>query len=78
MCAWPYASATELVTSDLKNTLVTGDRAFLDKLTPEFVSKDLVNYDHVKKATEKLPAWKKDPSVPQTGDPYVRTEVIEL
>ena len=60
MNAWPYPSATEIVASDLKKTVVTGDRAFLDTLTPEFVAKDLVNYDHVKKATEKYyDAWKK-------------------
>ena len=76
MNPWPYTSATQLVTADLKNTLVTGDRAFLDGLTPEFVAKDLVNYDHVKRATEKYTDWKKDPSVPQSGDPYVRTEEI--
>lgn len=76
MNPWPYTSATQLVTADLKETLVTGDRAFLDKLTPEFVAKDLVNYDHVKKATEKFADWKKDPSVPQSGDPYVRKEEI--
>ena len=78
MDAWPYPSATKLVTTDLKKTLVTGDTTFLHKLTPDFVAKDLVNYDYVKKATEKFPAWKKDPSVPQSGDPYVRTEVIAL
>ena len=78
MDAWPYPSATELVVSDLKNTLVTGDTGFLKTLSPDFVSKDLVNYDHVKKATEKFPAWKKDPSVSQSGDPYTRTEEIAL
>ncbi|HVC11861.1 MAG TPA: ABC transporter substrate-binding protein [Burkholderiales bacterium] len=78
MDPWPYPSATERVTTDLQKTLVTGDRAFLDKLTPEFVAKDLVNYEHVKKATEKFPAWKKDASVSTSSDPYVRTEVIDL
>lgn len=78
MDAWPYPTATERVASFLKKTLVTGDRSFLDKLDPAFVAKDLVNYDHVKRATGKYPAWKKDPSVPHSGDPYVRTEEIEL
>ena len=78
MNGWPYPSATELVTSDLKQTLVTGDTAFLEKLSPEFVAKDLVNYVHVKKATEKFPGWKNDPSVPPSQDPYVRKEEISL
>jgi NitT/TauT family transport system substrate-binding protein len=76
---WPYPSATKLVTADLKKTVVTGDAGFLDKLTAEFVAKDLVNYEFVKKSCEKYPAWKKDPSVPQgTDDPYIRKEVFAL
>jgi len=75
---WPYRSATELVTNDLKDTVLTGDARFLDKLTPEHVANDLVNYDYVKKALEANPGWRNDASVPQTGDPYVRTEVFEL
>jgi len=79
MNAWPYQAATELVTENLKKTVVTGDTDFLAKLSPDFVAKDLVNYDHVKKATEKyLASWKTDPSIPQTGDPFVRKEEIAL
>ncbi len=75
--AWPYPSATKLIVSDMKKTLVTGDTAFLGKLTPDFVAKDLVNYDFVKTALEKFPAWKNDPSV-NPADPYGRTELIAL
>ncbi len=76
--SWPYRSATELVVSDLKKTVVTGDAAFLETLTPEFVANDLVNYDYVKKSLELNPAWRNDPSVPKGADPYTRVEVIEL
>jgi len=75
---WPYRTATELVTSDLKKTVITGDDAFLKKLTPEFVANDLVNYDFVKKALEANPKWKNDASVPKSGDPYTRVEVVEI
>jgi NitT/TauT family transport system substrate-binding protein len=75
---WPYQSATELVVTDLKKTVITGDAKFLEGLSPEHVAKDLVNYDFVKKALEKNPKWKKDASVPQSGDPYTRVEVIDL
>lgn len=75
---WPYRSATELVVSDLKKTVLTGDAAFLEKLTPEFVANDLVNYDFVKKSLEANPKWRNDPSVPKTDDPYTRVEVVEL
>lgn len=76
--AWPYPSATKLVVNDLKKTQITGDAAFLETLDPEFVAKDLVNYDFVKKALEANPKWKNDRSVPKTGDPYTRTEVVEV
>ena len=75
---WPYRSATELVVSDLKKTVITGDDAFLSGLTPEHVANDLVNYDYIKKALEANPKWKNDASVPKSGDPYTRTEVVQL
>ncbi len=76
--SWPYRSATELVVSDLKRTVLTGDAGSLDTLTPEFVADDLVNYDFIKKSLEKNPKWRNDPSVPSSGDPYTRVEVVEL
>ncbi len=76
--AWPYPSATELVVTDLKKTLITGDAAFLDKLDAKFVANDLVNYNFIKKALEANPKWKNDNSVPKTGDPFVRTETVSL
>ena len=76
--SWPYRSATELVVSDLKKTVLTGDAGFLDTLTPEFVADDLVNYTYVKKSLEMNPRWRDDPSVPSSGDPFTRVEVVEL
>lgn len=75
---WPYPSATQAVVTEMKQTLVGGDLAFLDRLTPDFVAKDLVNYTYIKKALEKNPAWRLDKSVPQAGNPFERTEVFEL
>jgi NitT/TauT family transport system substrate-binding protein len=74
--AWPYPSATKLIVEKLKQTTLTGDSDFLANLKPDFVAKDLVNYTYVKKALEANPAWKKDHSVPQSGDPFTRVEVI--
>jgi len=76
--SWPYRSATELVTADLKKTVISGDAGFLSSLTPDHVAQDLVNYDFVKKALEANPQWRNDPSVPKSGDPYTRMEVVEL
>ena len=75
---WPYPSATRQVVTEMKQTLVGGELDFLKDLTPEFVEKDLVNYTYIKNALNKNPKWKLDKSVPQKGDPFVRTEVIEL
>lgn len=75
---WPYRSATELVVSDLKKTVITGDATFLDTLTPKFVADDLVNYSFIKKALEANPKWRNDRSVPTSGDPYTRVEVVTL
>jgi len=76
--AWPYESATKVVTEELKKVVLTGDRAFMDKLSPDFVAKDLVNYGFIRKSLEKNPKWRDDLSVPQKGDPYTRVEVIEV
>lgn len=75
---WPYPSATKYVVDELKSTVVGGDLGFLNKLTPDFVAKDLVNYTYIKKALNANPKWKLDPSVPQTGDPFERKEVIVI
>jgi NitT/TauT family transport system substrate-binding protein len=75
---WPYRSATELVVSFLKKTVITGDARFLGDLTPQYVAKDLVNYDFVKKSLEMNPKWRNDPTVPRSSDPYTRMEVVEL
>jgi NitT/TauT family transport system substrate-binding protein len=75
---WPFPSATKAVVSEMKTTLVGGDLAFLNKLTPDFVAKDLVQYTYIKKALDKNPKWKWDLSVPQTGNPFERKEVIAL
>lgn len=75
---WPFPSATKYVTDELKKTRVEGDLSFLSNLTPDFVAKDLVNYTYIKKALDANPKWKDDPSVPQKGNPFERTEVIAV
>jgi NitT/TauT family transport system substrate-binding protein len=76
--AWPYPSATKIVAEELKRVVLTGDRAFLDNLSADFVAKDLVNYSFIKNALERNPKWRSDLSVPQSGDPYVREEVVKV
>ena len=78
MQGWPYESATRVVAEELRRALVTGDKSFLDKLETDFIVKDLVNYNFIRKSLEKHPLWTKDLSVPQSGNPFVREEVMVL
>ncbi|MEJ0093938.1 MAG: ABC transporter substrate-binding protein [Methylocella sp.] len=73
---WPYPSATRLIVEAMNETVVAGDRTFLAKLDPDFVVKDLVNYDFVRSALEKYPDWMLDPSV-NASDPFAREEILE-
>lgn len=72
---WPYPSATRLIVEAMGKTVVSGDKAFLDKLSPDFVVQDLVDYSFVKRSLDRFPEWKKDPSV-NPGDPFSRAEII--
>ncbi len=74
---WPYPSATKMIVEQMNNTLVGGDKTFLDKLDPDFVTKDLVNYDHVKVAMEKFMDWSKVPGI-DPANPYERTEIVKI
>ncbi|WP_330084954.1 ABC transporter substrate-binding protein [Methylocystis iwaonis] len=74
---WPYPSATRLIVQQLKEAKIEGERAFLDKLDPDFVAKDLVDYALVKKALERYPDWTRDRSI-SSGDPFSRKEVLAL
>ena len=74
---WPYPSATKMIVKAMNDTVVSGDTTFLKSLDPEFVAKDLVNYDFVRKAMDKYPQWKNDPSV-NPKDPFAREETLAL
>ena len=74
---WPYPSATKLIVNAMNETVVSGDTTFLKKLDPDFVAKDLVNYEYVRNAIEKYPEWKEDPSV-NPADPFNREEVLSF
>jgi len=74
---WPYPSATRLIVETMNQTIVAGDRTFLDSLDPDFVVNDLVDYRFVRTALERYPEWRGDPSV-NKSDPYVREEILAL
>jgi len=74
---WPYPSATKAIVKAMNTTVVSGDKTFLNGLDPDFVARDLVNYDLVRAALGKYPDWKTDPSV-NAADPFQREEVFSL
>ncbi|MEJ2398293.1 MAG: ABC transporter substrate-binding protein [Gammaproteobacteria bacterium] len=74
---YPYPSATKLIVESMNKTLVSGNTTFLNKLDPDFVTKDLVNYDFVKKAMAKYKGWENAPGV-NMKHPFEREEVISL
>lgn len=74
---WPYPSATKMLVGAMNETLVGGDTTFLAGLDPEHVANDLVNYDFVKAAMEKYPAWQTAPGV-DMDSPFAREEVVVL
>lgn len=74
---WPYPSATKMLVGAMNETLVGGDTTFLAGLDPEHVANDLVDYDFVKAAMDKYPAWQTAPGV-DMDSPYAREEVVVL
>ncbi|MCP5053242.1 MAG: ABC transporter substrate-binding protein [bacterium] len=74
---YPYPSATHFIYKQLRETLVQGDNSFLQKVSPDFVVKDLVAYDFVKKAVmaQGGPGKFTDMNI---QSPWDREEVIEI
>ncbi len=74
---WPYPSATRLIVEAMNDTVVGGDTTFLKNLDPDFVTQDLVDYDHVKAAIDRYPEWLNSPSV-DAASPFEREEIVAL
>ena len=74
---YPFPSATKLIVDELKNTVVGGNTTFLNDLDPDFVVKDLVNYDIVKNSMAKYDGWKNVPGY-DAENPFERTETVVL
>ncbi len=73
---YPYPSYTAELVRRLRATTVDGERAFLDKLDPDFVAKDLVNDKSVRAAYEAAggpAAFGIDPA-----KAFTREEVIDV
>lgn len=74
---YPYPSATELLTSLLKETQLEGDARFLQSLDPKRVVEDLVDYDLVGRGIEKAGGLAAFEGVDPTS-PTTRTEQLAV
>ncbi len=74
---WPYPSATRFILEQMGQTLVEGDKAFLEKLEPDTVVKDLVDYQFVKQAIMEAGGPGKFASH-DFGEFWDREEIVEL
>lgn len=74
---YPYPSATRMIVEEMNQTLVGGDKTFLEGLDPDFVTEDLVDYEHVRVAMERYMDWSKVPGI-DPNKPYEREEVVIL
>jgi NitT/TauT family transport system substrate-binding protein len=74
---YPYPSATRMIVEEMNQTLVGGDKTFLEGLDPDFVAEDLVDYEHVRVAMERYMDWSKVPGI-DPSNPYEREEVVIL
>ncbi len=74
---YPYASATRFIVQHLRETLVQGDKTFLQQLNPDFVVKDLVSYDFVKNAVLAVGGPGKFTDM-NLQSPWEREEVIAI
>ncbi|AFT71103.1 Twin-arginine translocation pathway signal [Alloalcanivorax dieselolei B5] len=73
---WPYPSATRFIVDQMKQTLVSGDTTFLQKLDPDFVAGDLVDDRFIRKALEADAQWRVGLEAGSVS--YEREEVIKV
>ena len=74
---YPYPSATQLLVREMGRTIGGSDNDFLTGLDPDFVARDLVDYELVRNALALHPQWLDTPGV-VAANPFEREEVIAL
>jgi NitT/TauT family transport system substrate-binding protein len=75
---YQFKSNTVKVVEYLKETVMEGDVSFLDKVSPEFVSEDLMNYEMVTKAILKAGGMKRFDGIGRDDAPFARDEIISV
>jgi len=74
---YPYPSATRLIVTHMRRTLVEGNSGFLQDLSPDVAAKELVDDTFVKQAIASVGGPAKFPAV-NLDSPWEREEVIEV
>ena len=69
---YPYASATELLVNEMRNTVGGGDSQFLNNFEPAFVAQDLVDYRFVRNSLANFP------NTSSATEAFSRQEIIAL
>ena len=74
---YPYPSATRFIAQAMQHTLMEGDHSFLQRLDPDFVSRDIVEDSFVKRAIDNVGGLGLFGEV-NWDTPWDRQEMIDL
>jgi len=74
---YPYPSATRFIAQAMQNTIMEGDHSFLQRLDPDFVTRDIVDESFVRKAIDNAGGLGLFDEI-NLEHPWDRQEVIDL
>lgn len=74
---FPYPSATRFIAKAMQNTIMEGDHSFLQRLDPDFVSRDMVEESFVRSAIDNAGGLGLFDEI-NLDHPWDRQEVIDL
>jgi len=74
---YPYPSATQFIAKAMQHTIMEGDHSFLQRLDPDFVSRDIVEESFVRKAIDNAGGLGLFDEI-NLEHPWDRQEVIDL
>lgn len=74
---YPYPSATKFIVTAMQRTVMEGNNSFLERLDPDFVSRDIVEESFVRRAIDSIGGLSQFDEV-NLDHPWDRQEVIDL
>ena len=73
-----FKSNTKKVVELMRKTVMEGDVSFLDAISPDRVTEDLMDYKMVKAAINKVGGMDRFDGIKQIKDPFTREEIISV